>query len=156
MPTIHEVTKELTQAALDEASHQYFSGNEVKAKFIRIGDLILFAPLIECESIPGQRDNVPEHISIIMGGFQNADAVLAAKVGNSSDAEYENPSAQHLDRDTGIIDAGTLTYTPGKLLEITDKSISFGRADESGRRLTASIAQSAMSEQVRVENSPAP
>jgi hypothetical protein len=144
MPRINEITKALSRGTLEEARQVHFGGDTVKAKFVRIGSLILFAPLVACDPIPGQRDSSePEHISIIMGGFQSADPTLVQRVRESSDAEYDNPTALHLNND-GLVDAGGLTYSPDLGLVITGESVRFGRADEVGRNLTIALAQAAI------------
>lgn len=136
MPTIFEVTRELTQANLDLTSKEYFDSEEVQAKFIRIGLLVLYAPLIRCDPIPGQKGSKPEHRSIMSGAVRNTNPELRKKTHKAFDAEQVRPTSAHLHLNEPINDAGHLLYIPGEELLIHGESVRYKKAEQAGRELT--------------------
>ena len=137
LPTVHDLIREPSVEALLEYAKKY---DEARGKFVRIGGIILLAPMTDC-TMSGHE---PQHWQIMDAGYQSEDDELRQRL----IGEYYGTDSDKCLRDQkGLLDAGGFAFSSrgtDVVNEITGvyiggSSQSFGRADEGGRRETARL-----------------
>jgi hypothetical protein len=132
-PTLEEIVKEPSAEVLTDYYNKYVVTG---GKFVRIGHVILIAPLLRL----APESTYPYHIELMMAASDNPDETLSKRV---------NAARQAVDHDTclkysDLTDAGMYLANFSNTDELTQvdfrsDSTVYGRADEAGRNETIAI-----------------
>jgi len=152
MPTIYEVVRELNQQSLDDLYGRYGENGALSGKFVRIGRVIVVAPTIKCDSIPGQESSLPQHEAIAGAAFQSIDPELSEKLAKAEDELHDAKNEPVIDYQFSIVDAGHYMYIAMSELLIHGNSFHFGGANEQGRARTIEIARSNVDNSIDVHD----
>lgn len=150
-PSLHELVAEPSKAYLDKFVADYGNaGQLLEGKFVRIGDLVVFAPKTQVEQLPGMQSHSIEHKDIIMAAFSNPNRVFAEQTLKASDAAVDaydagDETIDLLDYQSGLVDAGWYLYrNDPPTLRISDRSHDYGSADRAGRTRTIQLIREAV------------
>jgi hypothetical protein len=147
-PPLNDVITEPDAARLTGYRDQY---RVDRGKFIRIGTLVLLAPLIP--DTDTARDQDWQHLDMIWAAYQHDDPEMQSKVREAAD----NADSEPFIRDNGkLTDAGHYYLRFGaegtlERLIVDGDSFKFGRAKEAGRQRTADLIQEKMGPEIGVQ-----
>lgn len=149
MPTIFEITKELTNDNLTDLylEHRENLLNNINGKFVRIGSLVLIAPSVNCVAVNGKYSGEPQHAYIVEAAASHpTDSDLSIRTLGAQIDSRNSIDEQPINSKYGVSDAGHFGFMSKpsgvQTFSIGSNSLRFGQADPNGRRKTVEIVQS--------------
>lgn len=151
MPTLYEVTRELTQCNLDHLHKHYADEEALHGLFVRIGWLTIIAPNVECFK-PAAQSGVfmPEHDLITRTAFLSPDLKLRNRAYLADDLAGTSNSKNCISDTHSVVDAGNFQYAINSGLWLGDESKQFRPVDQVERALTIELARCGLADGISV------
>lgn len=183
VPTIGEVISTPSESSLNEQVEKYGIEGELDGKFVRIGRLPIFVPLIDLKvpvrggiTAPSYEVKRPDHSDIVKAALRDPEDAFCADFIAERDRvvadnnEHKLVKAIFKDKTDSnnlpvwtkliyardaVVDAGTYVYDfENKTLNVFDDSMVWGAANNAGRVATRELIQSGVGSNITVSSAP--